>query len=124
MAVLRTLDLPPMTLATLTTTEVAIPAGEWTLAAGVLTAKGWGEVRGLNGSAQVRPGVQLANDRRNPESTVAIGSVKATSGMIDPATQQVSAGDKEWIRPVWLVSLSGGSTLATASVIGTIVLEG
>ncbi len=124
MPVIRTLDLLPMTLAAVSTTEVAIPAGEWTLAAGVTAVKAWGEVRGVNGNAQVRAGVQLANDRRSPETTVGIGNVKASNGMIDPALAQVTSGDREWIRPVWLVSLSSAGSLATLSVIGTLVLEG
>ena len=123
MAIPRMLDLPPMTLVATSTTEVFIPAGEWQSSVGIVSAKAWGELRGLNGAAQARPAVQLANDTRSPDAAIGIGTALASNGMFDPATASVSTGSKQSIRPGWLVSLSGGSTLATVSVIGTLVLE-
>ncbi len=112
-----------MTLVAIGTTEVFIPAGDWTSAAGVLAAKAWGELSGLNGNCQARPAVQLANDTRSPDGALGIGAVKTANGVVDPATLSLTTGNKAWIRPGWVVSLSSGQALASVSVIGTIVFE-
>ncbi len=112
-----------MTLVAVGTAEVFIPAGEWTSAAGVLAAKAWGELSGLNGNCQARPAVQLANDIRSPDAALGIGAVKTANGVLDPTTLSLTTGSKASIRPGWLVSLSSGQTLASVSVLGTIVFE-
>lgn len=124
MPIVRARDLPPMTVATtVSATEVFIPAGEWESAAGVVSAKAWGEVRSLNGGLKVRPAVQLTNDVRSPDSALPIGGQTAADGVIDPAAATVASAGKLWIRVGWLVQLTSGSTLASAAVMGTVVLE-
>jgi hypothetical protein len=102
------------------TTVVAIPCGPWQAKA-TNAGRGWGELRARTGNIQVVLGVQYTNDVRNPVAATAVGSVMAADGVSDPLaagwTTLPTAQYKYW-RPVWLVSLTAGTTIGTAAVAG------
>lgn len=117
--------LPYTTVAHNSTTQVSVPAGAWVSAAGISGARGWGEIAARNGNLQVAPGVQFTNDPfDSPTGNVtAVGCVLSTDGTTDPGgVTSLSSGAFRFARPVWILTLSGGSTLATACVGGMIEL--
>lgn len=116
-----------MTVATNSTTAVSVPTGSWRSSAGYTYGRGWGEMRGKNGNISVEPGLQLTNDVADPTAggtTITLGSALTADGTSNPQSTPISlsvAGYK-YARPVWIVKLTSGTTLATAAVTGVIEL--
>jgi hypothetical protein len=80
-------------------------------------------MRGKNGNIQVKPAVQVANDVRNPGTATAVGATVTADGVSDPnANTALTTGSAKYARVGWLVSLTSGATLATASLAGTVEL--
>lgn len=123
---IKSLNLPPMTVAWNSTNSVAIPAGPgWFSAAGLAGGRGWGEMSAKNGNLRAVPGIQLTNDVNDPTSgtTTAVGSLLSADGVSVPnGVNALSTGGYRFARPVWILSLSSGTDLATACVSGTIEL--
>lgn len=98
------------------------PGGPWREAAGITGARSNAEMRGRNGNAQAQAAVQTANDIRNPDTpAIGVGAAMTADGVSDPNGEtSIASGTKRYIRSGWLVSLTSGSTLATAAVGGEI----
>lgn len=121
----KSLPLPYTTVAHNSTTQVVVPAGTWVSAAGISGGRGWGEIAARNGNLQAAPGVQFTNDPfDSPTGNVtAVGSVLSTDGTTHPAgVTALSSGAYRFARPVWILSLSSGTGLATACVGGVVEL--
>lgn len=119
------LTLEWMLVAAIATGVVFIPAGPWVSAAGVTSAKGWGEMRGKNGNIGVTPAVQFTNDVHDPgaSNVTAVGTQMTTDNVSDPnGNTALASGSFRFVRPGWNVALSAGAVLATAAVGGTIEL--
>lgn len=123
----QTMELLAMLVATNGTAEIAIPAGNWGPTTNVDKARGWLEVRGLNGTLQIKPGIQWTNTPALPGTTwAAVGSAATADGVTNPSTTwtTLSLAGFKYCRPVYLVSLASGATLATAAVSGVIETVG
>jgi hypothetical protein len=123
----ETMSLGFMTIATNSQTPVAVPAGSWRSAAGYSFGRGWGEMRARNGAISAEPGLQLTNDVSDPTTggtTVVLDSALVGDTVSNPQSTpiSISAAGYKYARPVWVVKLTTGSTLATASVTGVIEL--
>jgi hypothetical protein len=103
--------------------EVFIPAGPWLSASNLVSAKGWGELRGKLGNFQAKPAVQVANDVRSPGASTAVGPAITADGVSDPSGNvAVTAGTSKYVRPGWLVSLTAAGSLSTGNLAGQIDL--
>ncbi len=106
------------------TTTYFIPAGDWEECDGITGAKFWGDVRAKNGSIQLKPAVQTAIDKQNPDTPTALTQSWITAdGSISPVKATFNTDGKRHIRPGWMILLESGSTLATAWVDGEIAYE-
>jgi hypothetical protein len=105
-------------------TVVFVPATEWISCAGVVAAKGWGELANRTGLLSVTPAVQLANDVRNPNaSATAVGVALTANGVSDPnGSTTLSTGSFKYLRAGWNVTLTSGSSVGTGVVAGIIQL--
>ena len=114
-------------VATNSTTAFALPAGAPMRSAGVSKARADIEITGLNGSVQIAIGIQTSDDAitwTDETGTFALGyqSSNGVSHSSSVADFSTIAGAKQWVRPVYYVRLSAGSTLATAFARGSIDL--
>jgi hypothetical protein len=103
-------------------TEDIVPAGEWSGTETLSLSRGWVELRNKPGNLQIRAGVQLTNDPRSPGTTVtAVGALQTTNGTGDPTGWvTLAAGSYRYWRPVYLVSLTLGTTLAFGNAGGVV----
>lgn len=108
------------------TTEVAVPCGNWRSNKLYTFGRGWGEARNRTGNISATPGVQFSNSTTDLTSAmnVALGTAMAAVGITTPPGTPVTlavSGYKYW-RPVWLVKLTTGTTLGTMAVSGVVEL--
>lgn len=113
---------PPQGAAAAATASVFVPSGDWDDIAGITGARSNSEMRGKTGNFQAQAAVQTANDIRNPDTpAIGVGSLMTADGVADPNGEtNIASGTKRYIRPGWLVSLTSGSTLAFATLMGEI----
>ena len=120
-----TINLPITTIAFNNTSEYGIPAAGWMRAADVAKFRGSFEIRGINGVLNVALGYQTCDVPNSVDTPVAVTSYQTSNGMYyGTAFTDISANTlgKQWVRIVWMVKLTSGSTLATASVSGSVDL--
>lgn len=81
-------------------------------------------MRGRNGNITATPAVQLANDVHDPGGTAtSVGATMSADGPSDPnGNTTLSTGSYRFARAGWNVTLSAGTTLATAAVAGGVAL--
>jgi hypothetical protein len=118
---LKKIRLPFMMVGTDGTAEVAIPVLGW-LEADDIARLGFDiELRGKTGNLEVALGYQTADNEDSPDAAVAITAFRTSNGytfrgaLTDIAS--VTAA-KRLVRPVFIVRLSSGSTLAIGSAGG------
>ncbi len=123
---MRTITLPWTTVATDSTSVVAIPATGWMKASDFAKVRATMEMRGITGTnLNVSVGYQTANVENAPGGDAVIGSYRTTADVFYPTGFTDISADtlgKVMIRLVWLVKLSSGSTIATARVGGSVDL--
>lgn len=127
MADFRQLLLNPTLVASNSTTAVAIPGTSPVRSAQVSKMRGDMEICGLNGTLQIAIGVQTSDngDSWTDETGTLIVAYGASNGVVhSSAVVDFSSivGAKQWVRLVYYVKLSTGSTLATAYVRGSVDL--
>ena len=120
----RTVALVSTTLAAISTSAVAIPAGPHFRSTLLMKARADIEVVALNGNFQVAIGIQTSDDLvtwTDETGTYALGyqsgnGMAHSSSMADFATP---TGGKQFVLPCYYVKLSSVNTLATAFVTGS-----
>ena len=127
MAEHRTVTLISTLVATNSTTASPIPASAPRRSGTLSKLRGDMEITALNGNIQIAIGVQTSDnaDSWTDETSTLIVTWGAANGVAhSSAIVDFSsiAGAKQWVRLVYYVKLSTGSTLATAFVRGSVDL--
>lgn len=113
------------TMAHDSTTETAVPAGDW------MTAEEWGkvgfdfEMRARTGLMEGAVGYQTCNVPDAPDAHVTVTTFRASNGVTFRASFTDTTGNtggKQLVRPVWVLKLTSGSTLATCWLGGAIYI--
>ncbi len=121
---MRTITRPWTTVCTDNTSVVAIPASGWMKASEFAKMRANMEMRGITGTnLNVGLGYQTANVENATGGDTLLGSYRTTADVFyGTSFEDVSAqtDGKVYVRLVWLVKLSSGSTIATARVGGSV----
>lgn len=118
---MRRISLSWLTLFVDSTTVVSIPAGDWMDTDDVSKIGFELEVRAKTGVIEVALGYETADNPDTPDTAVAITAYRTTNGLTQRGgvtdVASTTAG-KKFIRPVFMVTLTSGSTLTLAAARG------
>ena len=122
MAMTTRLSLEWMSVVTTSPTERFVPATDWIPTAGVSAARGWVEIRAVDGTLAVAAAVQMANNPDTPASHVTVQAPVYAEGPSNPDgthTAVLSQGYR-YIRGGFAISTATG--LASGRVGGIVEL--
>lgn len=125
MASNTTIQLPWTFLVATSTTEVFAPVTGYYTAAEIAKLAITLEIIGLIGNAQVKRAYQTCNIPSAPDTETALGNYVSTNGINYPASFSdvaTTMQSKQLVRFGWILSLSGGTTPASLSVAGKVVV--
>ena len=118
---MRRLNLSWQTVFVDSTTVVSIPAGPWAEADDIAKLGFELEMRAKTGVLEAALGYETADNQDTPDAAVAITAYRTANGLTQRGgltdIASTTAG-KKYIRPVYLVKLTSGSTLTLAAVRG------
>ena len=118
---MRRINLAWMTLFVDSTTVISIPAGDWIDADDVAKVGFELELRAKTGSIEAALGYETADNQDTPDTAVAVTAYRTANGLTFRGgltdIGSTTAG-KKYIRPVFLVKLTSGSTLTLAAARG------
>ena len=122
---MRKFVLPWQTVFVDSTTVISIPAGEWGEADDVAKIGFELEMRAKTGVLEVALGYETADDQATPDTAVAVTAYRTANGLTQRGgltdIASTTAG-KKFIRAVYLVKLTSGSTLTLAAVRGLVYI--
>lgn len=120
---MKTIALPWTTVGTVNANEEALPATGWMRAGDITKVRASFELRGVTGVLNVCVGYQTANAENSPDAHVTLGTLQTANNVYYGASFADIAANtagKQFIRFVWVVKLTSGSTLSIGRVGGSI----
>ena len=122
MAMTRRLELEWMSVVTTSPVERFVPATPWIPTSGVSTARGWVEIRAVDGTLAVAAAVQTANNIDAPNTHVRVQASVLAEGPSNPdgSHTSVPTNGTKYIRAGFAISTATG--LASGRVGGIVEL--
>ena len=122
---MRRMSLSWLTWFVDSTTVVSIPAGDWMDTDDVAKIGFELEMRAKTGLMEVALGYETADNQDTPDTAVAVTAYRTTNGLTQRGgvtdVASTTAG-KKYIRPVFMVKLTSGSTLTLAAARGRLFI--